>query len=243
MKYLIILLFLNFTYFVFSQDTITTYYDSKWKEVSKENAKYYRIATKGDKKQWNVKDYFMNGKIQMEGTYQTKKMDIRIGHFTYYFENGFKSSEGDFLKNKFNGEWTWYHENGKVSTKEIYSKDELIDIQCWDENSEKQEENCKPDIFPEFIGGNIAYTKFFNENLKFPQVAIDTYTKGIVKVKFAIDKDGTVKEAVVVESVDPIIEKEALRVVNLMPKWKPGKSHNRVEKMYCTIPVRFKFEL
>jgi TonB family protein len=216
MRYLIIITFLYVTQFAKSQDTIKTYFDSNWDEVSKEKATYYRVAAKGDKKLWIVKDYYLNGQLQMVGNFQSKKLKNREGHFTYYYENGLKDSEGDYLNGNRVGEWKWYFENGQISSKETYSNNELIDIQCWNENSEKQIENCKTEIQPEFIGGLEALMKFLNENLIYPKEAQNANIKGVVNIRFAVGKDGTVGEAEVIKSVHPLLDNEALRVVNIM---------------------------
>jgi TonB family protein len=120
MKHLLILVFTTFTILANSQSTLTIYYDSNWVEVPQQKANYYRIATKVGEKLWSVNDYFLNGKIQMTGNYQSRKFKNKEGQFTYYYENGQKSSEGKYLNNNRTGYWVSYYEDGNKSQEETY---------------------------------------------------------------------------------------------------------------------------
>ena len=109
-----------FFFFVFAylsinaQDTIRIYYDENWKEISdKENAVFYRKAFAIDKNTWVAHDYYISNKIQMTGTYKSKKLEVRQGHFIYYYENGLKSSEGDYENNLSVGLWKEWYDNGQ----------------------------------------------------------------------------------------------------------------------------------
>jgi len=122
MKKLLLALAL-FTYLgSFSQDTLTTYYTESWNVVSKKYAKFYRKSFKIAKKQYGVKDYFIDGQLQMTGVYSDKKYKKRSGDFSYYFENGEKEMEGKYLKNKAVGKWTWWYDNGNLSQEGEYTQ-------------------------------------------------------------------------------------------------------------------------
>ncbi|MDG1174662.1 MAG: TonB family protein [Flavobacteriales bacterium] len=120
MKKLLLALAL-FTYLgSFSQDTLTTYYTESWNETSKKYAKFYRKSFKVAKKLYRVKDYFIDGQLQMTGNYSDKKYKKKTGNFIYYFENGQKEMEGKYTKNKAVGEWTWWYDNGNLSQEGQY---------------------------------------------------------------------------------------------------------------------------
>lgn len=91
---------------------------------------------------------------------------------------------------------------------------------------------------PQFPGGNDAMRKYLVENIKYPAVAGEVGV-GRVFVSFVIDKDGSVTDAQVVRGVDPLLDKEALRVVNAMPKWKPGIQYGKAVKVKYTVPINF----
>jgi len=95
---------------------------------------------------------------------------------------------------------------------------------------------------PEFPGGEASLKKFIAKHLQYPQAAIDEEIKGRVYVHFLIDSDGKVKKAQVVKSIHPLIDQEALRVINLLPNWKPATQNGRSVSVWYTIPVTFWFE-
>ena len=76
---------------------------------------------------------------------------------------------------------------------------------------------------PEFPGGMAECLKFLAKNIKYPTIAQENGVQGRVIVQFVVNSDGTIVDPVVMRSVDPYLDKEALRVIKMMPKWKPGK--------------------
>ncbi|RLD74361.1 MAG: hypothetical protein DRJ02_05040 [Bacteroidetes bacterium] len=125
---------------LYSQDTLTVYYDENWLEISdSEDATYYRTACQNNEKLWVVNDYYKAGNtIQMVGLYKTNDFLIKTGHYTYYYENGRKQSEGMFEKGKKNGEWNYWYENGNQRLKEVYKKGQLLSFISYFQNGVKQ---------------------------------------------------------------------------------------------------------
>lgn len=93
---------------------------------------------------------------------------------------------------------------------------------------------------PDFPGGQGALMEFLSKNIKYPENAAKNKTQGRVIIQFVVGKDGTVTDPVVVRSVDPYLDKEALRVIGTMPKWTPGKQKGKEVAVKYTIPVAFK---
>lgn len=93
-----------------------------------------------------------------------------------------------------------------------------------------------------FPGGEKALKKFIADNIEYPQQAIEKDIKGRVYVHFAIDSNGKVKDVKVIKKVHPLLDKEALRIVNMLPNWKPATQNGRKVSMGYTIPVTFWFE-
>lgn len=96
-----------------------------------------------------------------------------------------------------------------------------------------------PEVMPEFKGGFEAMNKFFSENISYPRDAVDINMTGTVYVTFVIGKDGNVKKSWVERSVFPSLDAEALRVINLMPAWTPGRQGGRPVAVKMTMPIRF----
>lgn len=92
---------------------------------------------------------------------------------------------------------------------------------------------------PEFPGGELALRKFIANAIKYPVIAQENGIQGKVYVNFVVDKDGSVINARIARGVDPSLDKEALRVVNNLPKWKPGKQRGKPVKVSYTVPINF----
>ncbi|RLD69098.1 MAG: hypothetical protein DRJ29_14610 [Bacteroidetes bacterium] len=94
---------------------------------------------------------------------------------------------------------------------------------------------------PTFNGGEPAteFRKYISQNLQFPETAAENGTEGRVIVQFAVDKNGKVVDANVVRSVNPALDKEAVRVVMSSPDWEPGKQRGKAVKILFTFPINF----
>lgn len=104
-----------------AQDTIRVFYDKDWNVTSDTGEiLYYRKAFLNTSKAWEANDYYISGKLQMKGTYQSKKLEVKHGHFIFYYENGQKRSEGSYLNNALVGIWTYWENNGKLQSSGNY---------------------------------------------------------------------------------------------------------------------------
>lgn len=92
---------------------------------------------------------------------------------------------------------------------------------------------------PEFPGGEMALRKYIANNIKYPEAAQDNGIQGKVYVTFVVSKDGSVANAKIARGVDPALDKEALRVVNSLPKWTPGKQREENVNVSYTVPINF----
>jgi protein TonB len=93
---------------------------------------------------------------------------------------------------------------------------------------------------PTFDGGDAnQFSKWVNERLVYPEIAKENGVQGRVTLQFTVEKDGKVTGVKVLRGVDPSLDKEAVRVVSMSPKWKPGKQRDRAVKVTYTFPVIF----
>lgn len=92
---------------------------------------------------------------------------------------------------------------------------------------------------PEFPGGMPAMIEFLQTNIKYPKDAIKQDVGGRVMVMFVVETDGSISNVRVARKVFPSLDKEAVRVVKAMPKWKPGKEKGRAVRVNFTLPVVF----
>ena len=92
---------------------------------------------------------------------------------------------------------------------------------------------------PEFPGGKIARIVFIVQNLKYPNEARKEKLQGSVEVEFVVETDGSLTHFEVTESVHPILDEEALRVMKLMPKWAPGKHQGKTVRVRYDLTITF----
>lgn len=95
------------------------------------------------------------------------------------------------------------------------------------------------DEMPEYPGGIVALTNFMAQTVKYPIEAQRKGIQGRVYVNFIVEKDGSVGAVTIARGVYPDLDSEALRVVNLLPKWKPGKENGKLVRVSYTVPINF----
>jgi TonB family protein len=96
------------------------------------------------------------------------------------------------------------------------------------------------ETMPVFPGGEQALAQFIGANLKYPEIAIKQGIQGIVVVRFVVGTDGSIGDVQVTRSLEPNCDKEAVRVVKSMPKWKPATQEGKPVHVYYTLPVKFR---
>lgn len=141
-------------------------------------------------------------------------------------------------------------DNVETESIEVISEDNPEDIvEIAPPVEVKEEEEPEDVIFyvvesmPEFPGGTQAMYKYIGENLKYPVIAQENGIQGRVVCQFTVNKDGSLVDIEVVRSAgDPSLDKEAVRVIKSMPKWKPGKQRNQPVRVKFTLPVNFKLQ-
>lgn len=93
---------------------------------------------------------------------------------------------------------------------------------------------------PEFPGGQAAMMKWLGEHVNYPTIASENNIQGRVMVSFIVERDGSVSDVKILRGVDPSLDKEAMRLVSSMPKWKPGMQTGKPVRARFNIPVTFR---
>lgn len=124
-------------------------------------------------------------------------------------------------------------------------KETFVDVAPIVAAKEEKEEESEAQVFfiveemPEFPGGEAALRSFIAKSINYPVIAQENGIQGKVYVTFVVDKDGGISDAKIARGVDPSLDKEALRVVNTLPKWKPGKQRGKPVRVSYTVPISF----
>ncbi len=109
----------------------------------------------------------------------------------------------------------------------------------------KEEETKVFDVveqMPSFPGGQSALMEYLSKNVKYPVVAQENGVQGRVVVSFVVERDGSITDVKVVKSVDPSLDREAMRVISSMPNWIPGKQNGSAVRVKFNVPVSFRLQ-
>lgn len=95
---------------------------------------------------------------------------------------------------------------------------------------------------PQFPGGEKELMAFISRNLKYPTIPLESGIQGRVTIRFVVSKTGDVTDVQILRGLDPYCDKEAIRVIKLMPKWIPGRQNGRNVPVYYTLPITYRLQ-
>ena len=125
------------------------------------------------------------------------------------------------------------------------------DVQKTEKQEVKEEGTAKPnnerafdvvEEMPQFPGGAAKLLEFLSQTIKYPEDAVKAGTQGRVIATFVVEKDGSISDAHVVKPVSTSLDAEALRVINAMPAWTPGKQGGQPVRVKYTVPINFRLD-
>jgi len=166
------------------------------------------------------------------------------------------SSDIYSLDNSGNKETELYNNNSNskrdytISVADINSQDsediDILPLVEYDavvmEAEPKEQPFTSVEQMPSFPGGDAGIVDFFNKNLKYPIIAMENGIEGKTIIRFIVEKDGSLSYFTINTGFDPFCDREALRVVKLMPKWIPGKKNGKEVRVYHYLPVLFNLD-
>lgn len=138
--------------------------------------------------------------------------------------------------------------NEAVDTTRIYNVYEIDEAPSFPESAEEKGGVNKDKIYdvveemPQFPGGPSALFDYLSKSIQYPAVAEENRVQGRVICTFVVEPDGAISDVKVVKSVDPSLDKEAVRVLSSMPKWIPGKQYGSPVRVKYTTPVSFRLQ-
>lgn len=125
-----------------------------------------------------------------------------------------------------------------ISLEELANNNKIV--QTTDDEPQKRFEHVEQ--MPQFPGGESELMKFIGNSIKYPPIAAENGIEGRVIIRFVVEKNGKVSDINVLRSIDPSLDKEAIRVIKSMPTWIPGMQNGRNVAVYYTLPVLFKLQ-
>ena len=225
--------------------------------VKKEEGSIDKLQKNGLWKSW-----YQNGQLKEEVVYEEMKEGKRRTKMINYYDStgihlvadgkgllkeyhkndihGQLKTIGSYNKYKQVGEWLGYHENGDHYYNETYNDEgELVKGVSYDSLGNRFEySEVMVNPFPS--KGLDGYYRFLAKNMKYPKAARKNGIQGRVYVQFVVDKEGDTIDVVAVKGISKECDEEAVRVISMMEKWKPGLQRGQPVKVRMVLPILFK---
>lgn len=205
----------------------------------------------------DLKAFYPNGKLYFMKTYTidysatlnecrdsvgTALTENGKGKWIEFLDDSFKNAfvEGDVLDGHEVGEWHG-KQNDSLSITRVYKDGHMLSSNVYDKNGKA----AMGDIYtavekiPEFKGGIEALYGFLGHNIRYPERARVKHTQGRVILSFIVEKDGSLTDIKVVQSVGDGVDEEAVRVLKLSPRWTPGTQGGNPVRVKYSMPVGF----
>ncbi len=223
----------------FAQDTIWFSKPGKL-VVSRDSAERFNVIYKdqADTQKVRVMRYLIDGTLHEELNFYPYVPDKVLQGVFKRYSGGQLAEERNYAKNQLDGSFKTYWENGQLRRDDWYEKGTFISGKCYGISGADTTwfEYQKQASYP---GGVDSLRKYMARNLRYPPLAKAQDKQGRVRVQFTITKDGSLEDIFVVNSVDPSLDQEAIRLVTQMPKWIPATQDGKLVNMYFILPVVF----
>lgn len=225
--------------FIYGQDT--TFYDINFAKVdSKQLATYYQILHyKGeDKSNVTQKTFYISGNIESETHFSDYNKKIKNGKEIKFYQNGQIKRVINYTNDTIDGNLNTFWENGNPKRLDIYIMGKLIVGNCYNSDGEEIK-YYNYEILPEFIGGSNALYSYINKKIHYPLEALENNYSGKVTVGFVVSDTGNIFDVKLIKGTEECLNIEALRLVQTMPKWKPGLQDGEIVGMQIGLPIIF----
>lgn len=241
-KVYLIVLSAFFTLNAVGQDT--SYFDNNGVRVSSLAASdFYQInrpIRDGTTKEAII-TYYKSGQLRSEGQYSDTGGAVGEGHYKLYYPDGRLHQDIVYKSGKFNGPLLTYWENGKPKRIDNYRNGIFVSGECFDSLGRTTVHTVFEEM-PVFPGGESGLMQFLKEEIRYPNKARKKGIQGKVVIGFVVNANGSVSHVKIVESANEELDKEAERVVQKMPRWKPGKHDGKDVNVYYELPVQFRLQ-
>lgn len=185
-----------------------------------------------------IKRYDRAGILTSVSEYSDIEGRILDGLSTDYYNDGSVKEEVNRVNNKLHGLVITYYPNGQMKRKDYYGGGEFVHGKCFTETG-ADTTHFEYQVMPKYPGGDVGLYGFINSKIKYPKRAMEKGIEGKVIVRFVVDLKGNVVNPVIANSVHPLLDEEALRIVKLLKGWDPGYHDGEKVKVWFTLPILF----
>jgi TonB family protein len=227
------------TFTCFSQDT--TWLSKSYNVVANKDsaASFYVIyKDKSDTQRVKIKNYTLKEGLVTEKNYYPYSPEKKLDGSYKKYKDGRLAEEILYLNDKQHGTHKTFYPDGTVKRNDIYEKGIFISGKCYTPGG-NDTAWYDYQVPASFVGGADSLRKYISRNIRYPGMAKLDRIEGRVLVSFIVSIDGKIENSKVIKSVHNLLDKEALRMVSVMPDWIPGKIDGVPVKMMFQLPVLF----
>lgn len=231
-----------FTLPLSAQDTL--YFDAHDNEIrDPANASEYKVIHMDSLEEDRATEarFNIDGKPINSIEYSPYSKEVWDGETRHYYDNGTLKEIITYQGGKMNGIVKTYFQNGQLRREDYFEDHEFVKGTCWDSTSVETEHTIYL-VEPEFPGGLDALFEFLGKNVIYPQDAKERGEHGIVYAQLVVGKTGEIEEYQILRGVSESLDRETLRVIASMPKWKPGTREGEPESFSYNLPIRFSLQ-
>ena len=243
--YFILMLLFVTSVFSFSNalgnDTLYFRLSNPWNTVKDSNGSYLRKCV-AENEYYHVWDYNRSNVLVTESYYADTTFKKKLLCHKYFNErDGVLEQTRCYKEGRLNGYFVDYDKKGDTTAYQVYENGEVI--KSWslhpEEHDTALDAMIKQEVKAQFPGGTAGWINYLSSNLQYPSQLIDSGIKGQVVLRFTITPKGKIEDVIVVKSLHPLFDKEAVRVVSESPRWKPAEQLGKKVKTTITQPINF----
>jgi periplasmic protein TonB len=194
--------------------------------------------------QWTT--YKMFGPRIKQESFKDHNGTLLNGKCSYYFPSGYLDSAGAFLHGSMDGVWYYYRNmDGSVFRQKNYENGMVVKDTLYPVITKADREKIphKPgEIESEYPGGQNAWARYLNHNLRYPDRAVNAEIMGDIRLQFIVDREGNIIDPEINKSVEYSLDEEALRIIKGSIKWTPAHQDGRLVKSYKIQPINFRLQ-
>jgi periplasmic protein TonB len=169
------------------------------------------------------------------------KKTVKDGIYREWYLTGEQKKTCFYVEDKLDSTFTLLYPNGKIKRKEQWKSGEMQTGECFDVAGKKIPFFAYEQM-PQFVNGEKALFEYLGKNITYPKKSRKQGIEGTVLIKFVVAANGAITDVVVKKSVDEYTDREAVRVVKAMPKWKPGLMDGIPTRVSYNLPIKFRLE-
>ncbi len=226
---------------VFGSDTLYFRLSNPINTVKDPNGSYLRKCVL-ENDYYHVWDYNKKNVLVTESYYADTTFKKKLLCHKYFNEQyGFLEQSRCYKDGRLNGYFVDYDKNGDTTDYQIYESGDLV--KSWSLHPEERDTALETltiqEVRAEFPGGKEGWINYLSRNLRYPSQLKDSGITGQVILRFTITPKGKIEDIIVVKSLHPIFDKEAVRVVSESPKWKAAEQLGKRVQTTITQPINF----